>query len=362
MTAVVKTQCPSCQAYFSVPQAQLNEPNARARCGRCQQIFLVNNHLVVYDDEQLTTNNVIINSHNQVPQSTENRLKNKIYSNKQDDIFSSDALIYDDMPVDQLEDTSVEHRSSDEMDAWFSPLDTMSITAPPNSEPSHQTITIDDSSNVWLEKLLEEQNSVIDTSTSIHTDNDTSTNIAALPNNHSNLNPKPMGKAQPRAYPVQNRLQTSAATVLWIAGCLVLVMLLFAQYVIFNLNHLIKNPAHAARLQAVCTIVACSLPSADMTTLGINNLMYRPSEIKVATEFSDISASLANQSVQAQLLPSLKVSIYDDSSLIGEFIALPKDYLASTQHRLLAEDSQSVMFTVPVASNQISQVIIDPIY
>jgi len=81
-----------------------------------------------------------------------------------------------------------------------------------------------------------------------------------------------------------------------------------------------------------------------------------------ANTFTDIAASLENKSTKSQLLPSIKVSIYDNSALIGEFIALPKDYLASKQNLLLAEQNKSFMFTVPITTNQISKVTINPIY
>ena len=47
MTTPIKTQCPHCQACYSVRQTQLNQVNATISCDRCQQSFLVNKHLVV---------------------------------------------------------------------------------------------------------------------------------------------------------------------------------------------------------------------------------------------------------------------------------------------------------------------------
>ncbi|WP_350656524.1 DUF3426 domain-containing protein [Psychrobacter sp. S1-30-MNA-CIBAN-0213] len=398
MTTLIKTQCPSCQAYFSLPQAQLNELNAKARCGRCQQVFLVNENLVVSGDDRSNTDSNFTSFE-----------KSKNNNSQQDNNFlSSDTLIYDDMPVDDIEESNSEYNSLDEMSAWFSELDTTNLDSEPtdskpattvdnqsNIEPNDQdtlfeesdyvvntrpqynigsvaandiNASIDninmsnDNDNAWLEKLLEEQNN--DTNT-IESDTDLSQLLASMGvplRDQTQISPKQISNGQSRIYPSQTLAQTSAASILWVAGCLVLIMLLFAQYVIFNLDNIVKNPAHAARLQAVCAVAACSLPSADMAAFDITDLVYKPSDIMDADVFTDITATLANQSTKSQLLPSLKVSIYDNNALTGEFIALPKDYLASKQNLLFAEQNKSFMFTVPVTINHISKVTINPIY
>ena len=139
-------------------------------------------------------------------------------------------------------------------------------------------------------------------------------------------------------------------------------MLLFAQYIIFNLNHLVKNPSHAERLQTICSMVACSLPSADLKALGVSDISYQSSRVNLASGFSDISAAISNQSSQAQLYPHIKVSVYGSNLLIGEFIAAPDQYLVGKQSQLAANSRKQLLFTVPVSQSQITQVAISPIY
>ena len=154
----------------------------------------------------------------------------------------------------------------------------------------------------------------------------------------------------------------SMASLLWICGCLVLVMLLFAQYIIFNLNHLVKNPNHAERLQTICSLVACSLPSADLKTLSMSDISSQSSRVHPKSGFSDISAAINNQSSQAQLYPHMKVSVYGSDALIGEFIAAPDQYLVGKQSQLAANSRKQLLFTVPVADTQITKIVITPIY
>lgn len=371
MPTLIKTQCPACQAYVSLPQSQLNELDAKTRCERCQQIFLINENLIVSGNDYSMTDETLSSS----------KLTKKNTALQDDE----ETLIYDDMPTDSLEETPVEYGSLDEMNVWFSELDTTSIVSTPKysdqtiSEPTtvidnHTTTKNDinasidntnkhnDSDNAWLEKLLEEKNNVTETAVPNTDLSQLLTSMGVSPREQNQLSPRQVSRISSRSYPVQTRAQNSAALILWIIGCLVLIMLLFAQYVIFNLNTLVKTPEHAAQLQEVCAVAACSLPSANLMAFNITNLVYESSKIKAANTFSDIKASLKNQSTEAQLLPSLKVSVYDDNAVIGEFIALPKDYLASKQNSLPAEQNKAFMFTIPVASNQISRVAIEPIY
>ena len=160
----------------------------------------------------------------------------------------------------------------------------------------------------------------------------------------------------------QTPVKHSIATILWTLGCLVLALLLAAQYVIFNLETLVKDPLNAERLQTVCAIAACGLPSADLEALTVTTPNHLSSQIKTTGEFSDISATLINQSSQAQLYPDIKVSVYGDEGLIGEFIASPKDYLLGKQSQLAASSGRQLLFTVPIANEQIRDVTMMPLY
>ena len=373
MISLIKTQCPTCHTLFSLAPAQLSKAEAKARCGNCQQVFLVNEHLVETESESLTKTATLQKL------TTANTQKTV---NQQSGFLDSDTLTHDDMPHADMQDNDAEDNSLDEMDAWLSQPNSASIdniiqSSRSQSNPSNHsfTVTTQKTTPTAAPKSKTATNHAVDTddksmsrSTSPASASDTNlsqlltnmgvpepSNITALSSKQTNTTPSNSSAGQAQA-------QHPAALILWLSGCLVLVMLLFAQYVIFNLETLIKDPDHAARLQAVCAVAVCSLPSADLTTLNITNLNVRPSNIKAADEFSDIEAWLVNQSLQPQLLPSLKVSIYGADSLIGEFIAMPGDYLASPQNLLTAEQIKPLMFTIPITQKQIREITIDPIY
>lgn len=379
MTTPIKTQCPHCHACFNLQKTQLNQADATVRCDHCQQDFLVNRHLIV------TTNTVTTDT----------------------DTDTDDTLIHDDMDIEESPETNLEYDSLDGMDAWLAqstptndsfsasnapqknspktPDEDVDLTAKPLLTPTAQSTktshnmtekaaissaaandihaSVDNTpDNTWLEQLLKEKE---DNESNTQADTDLAQlliNMGVPTNDEDKVNQERKRNIQARMQPRQMQTRTSIAALLWTMGCVVLVMLLFAQYVIFNLDTLIKNPAYAERLQTVCAIAACSLPNADLTALSVTNLNHRSSRISTASAFSDVQATLSNQSSQVQLLPSLKISVYSPNALIGEFLAMPDDYLLSPQNQLAAEGRKQLMFTIPVADNQIDHVTIAPVY
>lgn len=420
MTTPIKTQCPHCQACYSVKQTQLNQVNATISCDRCQQSFLVNKHLVVNseviqkptsqknipaqqkaqtqpisNEQKATTSS---NQHN--PQNVPNRPTPSISKKKSSDILIHDDLIYDDMDIDDPEENVQEYDSLDSMDAWLtqasntspsvsttekpkapSSKETIKSPNPSIKKPSTSTISASSSTqdmlssaaandihanvestdnNSWLQKLLEEQNQPEETPPD---DTDLSQLLSDMGVPVKDEDPvadERLRKTQLPFAPTQTT--RSIASLLWILGCLVLALLLAAQYVIFNLENLVKNPAYAQRLQSICSVAACSLPSADLSALTISNTFHRSSQIKTAGTFSDIGATLSNGSPQAQLYPNVKISVYGRNKLIGEFIADPNDYLLGKQSQLAANTDRQLLFTIPVASAQIRDITMTALY
>lgn len=320
-----------------------------------------------------------------------------------DDDMIHDGLIYDDMDTDEPEESVLEYDSLESMDAWLAqasnmsnssdtstvdnqPLNNFSKKTNKNNVPSAKLSSgmttenassatmalssaaandihanVDDSAdNSWLEKLLKEQNKSEEPQQDETDLSQLLLDMGVPLRDEASISEERVKKAQAKFTPTPQR--RSIASLLWTLGCLVLALLLFAQYVIFNLETLVKNPVHAERLQAVCAVAVCSLPSADLTAFTITNLNHKSSKIKMDGKSSDVSATLNNQSAKAQLYPNIKVSVYGANDLIGEFIAMPADYLLSKQSQLAADSSQNMLFTIPIANREIREVTISPLY
>ena len=404
MTTPIKTQCPHCHTCFKVQQTQLNQVNAAVHCDQCQQSFLVNKHLVVNADtshDTIKKSTVETQADKPRTHKTSKQTKPSAREKHTSDTLIHDGLIHDDMDIDEPEESILEYDSLDSMDAWLTqashsaPIATpdkrsnthksdttkkphrstaSSLNASPvtNANPAPQSVlsstaandihaNIDNKDdNSWLEKLLEEQSKreeepVEDTDLS-----QLLIDLGVPTKDEGSAFEEQLKKSQRQFAPTPT--SRSIATILWLLGCLVLALLLAAQYVIFNLETLVKDPVQAQRLQAVCSVAACSLPSADLTVLSINELAHRSSRINTAGTFSDISATLNNQGVQAQLYPNIKVSVYGNSALIGEFVAVPDDYLLGKHGQLAAGNNKPLLFTIPVANAQIDRVTMTALY
>lgn len=402
MTTPIKTQCPHCKACFKVQKTQLNRVNTAVSCDQCQQSFLVNKHLIVTADNphastakkdasapSVSSSSSSRPTHSSSPKKHATALSSDalIHDDMDDDAMIHDDMIYDDMIHDDMEiEDSDEHAidddSLDKMESWLSQASMTNVDSAHNpassSHPStsSQTATppqvsssvandihasIEEAEdNSWLEQLLEEEST---SETPTESDTDLSQVLSSLGVPFNDKDTASQGQTNQRYASMGSQpVRYSAASLLWMIGCLVLVLLLFAQYVIFNLDTLVKNPAYAERLQAICSVAACSLPSADLTALSVTTISHQPSQIKAPSTFSEISATLNNQSTKAQLYPNLMVSVYGADGMIGTFIAEPGDYLLGKQSQLAASGRKQLLFTVPVTNAQIRDIVITPLY
>ena len=258
---------------------------------------------------------------------------------------------------ERYNDVTIAHKAISSTDA----NDIRASIATDKSDPVHE--------NAWLETLLQEQKAIEYPDINDYENTELAQQLTdmGVPTINTQAN------NQARANKIQMRMQDSGvasshrnmpsiSTLLWTVGSGLLIILLLTQYMIFNIDNLAKNPALASRLQAVCSILPCTIPPADINAFIITKPTVKASQVKNAKNFSDIQAQLVNQDNQTQLLPNLKVSIYTQATLIGEFIVQPSDYLLSSETKLAAERRKSVMFTVPITTKKISKVMIEPFY
>ena len=382
MTTTIKTQCPHCHACSKVQQTQLNKVNATVNCEQCHQSFLVNQHLIVTADTAPSPHaatDTATSTSNKAAAHNELIHDDLIHDDLIDDDLIHDELIHDDMDIGESETDLLEYDSLDSMDAWLTQASHRNHTS--NQQPSAAQTSPDSSAqaalssaaandihanvddnadNAWLEALLKEESQNTH-KTPDNTDLSQILQKMGVPFSDEEKSQNARVKeAQARFSPTPAR--RSVASLLWTLGCLVLALLLLAQYVIFNIDTLVKDPAHAERLHRICSVAVCSLPSADLTALSISHITHQKSRINTTGAFSDVSATLYNQSTKAQLYPSVKVSVYGKDTIIGEFIAAPADYLLSKQKQLAANSQQQLLFTIPVANTQIRDVQITPLY
>ncbi|GAA0320669.1 DUF3426 domain-containing protein [Psychrobacter aestuarii] len=383
MVTLVTTQCPHCQTTFDIPSTQFEDKTAKGRCSHCHNTFLINEHIV-----GATSNDSAPTSVSKAKAETPKPVPNKPMpaASDNDEEILDDGLIHDDMDIDD-----------DDADALAQMMDLDSLldedfdttiakpaisTHKPTAESTKPSPALSSSAandihanaaasgrpavdeNAWLEGLLKEKDQE-DTHHNNNENSDNQTDLTALLTQmgmQADNSPPSIRPQSPRAQ-VPTSPALPIASMLWGAGCVVLALLLLAQYMIFNVDSIIKNPNHANRLQSICAIAACSLPSADLNALTMNQIFYRPSTVKDDDYFSDIGADIVNQSDNAQLLPTLKVNLYGErDTLLGDFVAQPEDYVLSPHSQMGANSTLPVLFTVPIANQHIQKISIQPLY
>ncbi|WLP95431.1 zinc-ribbon and DUF3426 domain-containing protein [Psychrobacter sp. M13] len=462
MTLSIQTRCPQCYSLFDVLEEQLDQADVKGRCGQCQQVFLVNDHLVVSADDQpamlendFENNKGIFNQNGieNIAGRGSYNFASVIYRVASDTGLNTDAVKATTktnknksdkkgVKSPNIKDTQrsgehdLEAAALDSFNAWQNPINktthnddlhanskqqlidkvnktssnsvaaaaaidakapttSASIKAKPaqhsavinkDKSPARSAVVshptndkrIDQQSStdnraqqksdekISTNKLVKKEQSLSDRSPSVthltHLLTNKNTILDYKPSLNQQYSNPMLDRVQPTVAPASRSASTPVATLLWIAGCAVLILLLIAQYIIFNLNTLIKNPVHAKRLQAICSVVVCGLPNADLSALNTTQLSIRRSRVNTYADFSDLQAELVNSSAQAQLLPNLKVSVYSEAGLLGAFIATPGDYLLSNQSQLGGEQSLGIMFTIPLSAQKINSFTIEPIY
>lgn len=165
--------------------------------------------------------------------------------------------------------------------------------------------------------------------------------------------------ANPKAQPTMGK--PLLTQLIWGVGCLLLIALMWVQYLIFNVDRLMTNPDYANKIQGLCSALSCSLPSTDLSQLNIQS-GFRPSGVNTTTQHSDVLIGLENQANNELIYPNVKVSLSNGEQLLGQFIATPEDYLTIAQKRMGAKQSKVIMFTVPIPASGVGEVQVEPFY
>ncbi|WP_352338180.1 DUF3426 domain-containing protein [Psychrobacter sp. 16-MNA-CIBAN-0192] len=422
MTTVNNLQCPHCNSPINTPQAMLPDSGAKVFCAHCQRTFIVersiannidtnndairtdksfDSDMLIHDDmeiddtiaqnpiaeyDSLEGMNAWVMKSDLVPTPPIVELiNNESHGHAIDEHRTDPKASLHHFTQTKLTNNITPHNTSSDAQQHTTPIKpsslykhtqpstrtTISSTAANNIHASVADNTSDPvNENAWLEDLLREKNVAVDSVLDDHEDTELAKQLTEM--GVSTINTEE--NTQARVSKIRARMQQSStgfgsdftmpatSTVLWTVGSGLLILLLLTQYMIFNIDNLAKNPALASRLQPVCSVLPCTIPPADINAFIITKPTVKASQVKNARKFSDIQAQLLNESTQTQLLPNLKVSIYTQDKIIGEFIAQPSDYLLSSETKLAAERRKSVMFTVPITAKKISRVVIEPFY
>ncbi|OPH38596.1 zinc-ribbon and DUF3426 domain-containing protein [Moraxella equi] len=369
-----QTKCPHCQTTYPMPAAKLGDLNARAKCGKCQQVFFLNANLVTVSTPQTTAT-----AHQtSKPQSSPapRVVPTQSHSNPTATQFEQDSSSITPKRVKRTKSTPTEDMIHDEMDGIeenkpkavvdvsFSDdeLDNFlkdNISFAPTVTKSTKDEMSDSEDEAWINNLLDDNSSitvnsqVTNSASPIIKDVDLNTIIpSAKPKQKKPVSIKKIQPNKPTAQQIATK-KPIITQLFWLIGCLLMLGLLAVQYALFNIEKITKNPETANLANAVCNIISCNIPSADLGSLEINSVLQNQ---------TDVVINITNKSSTEQLFPYLLVQLQDDNGrVVADFVADTKDYLSESQTTILANQSKRIMLSATSTLNA-SSVTVTPFY
>lgn len=333
------TQCPKCQAIYPIPASKLNDHNARAKCGRCQQVFLLHSYRLSNTNapvEPVMNAATVSTSHTHLASQVATPAKQSLQA-------SSDAtdnpMIFDDMGGQETKPAAKVRFLDEELDEFLN----QDIKANERQNPHNK----EDES--WLQDLLAEPKDTAQAKPSNQVDS-TKTNeidlVSIIPAADDVHELPRKNKSFAKVFsnkPTTQQLATKkplGVQLMWLIGCLILLVLLGAQYAIFNLDKLVKNPQYAPIVQKFCTLAKCSIPNADLSNLTID------AKIKNHKQATDVIITIHNKSGHEQLYPDLLVRLKNkEGMVVADFVAGSYSYLSESQKSILGNQSKKIMLT-----------------
>lgn len=365
-----QTQCPHCQTIYPMPTAKMGDPNARAKCGKCQQVFFLNANILQAGGAPVTNSPaqpVATKAPEQprvspqvAPQQQATRPAETVIptSRKRVKPTPTEGMIHDEMDgvENDVAPPAAEVTFSDaELDNFLNE----NISFAPRVNKSTKDEIADNEDEAWLKDLLNDtkpvnNGEIANTSSPIINNVDLSAVIpAATPKPKKPISVK---KAQPDK-PTTQQIATKKSLgpqLFWLLGCVLLVGLLTLQYALFNLDKLAKNPETAGLARTICGIAPCKVPTADLNSFSIDSQLQNQ---------KDVIITINNKSSEEQLFPYLLVQFKDkNGAVVADFVADTKDYLSESQTTLLANQHKRIMLSASTKPNNASSVTVTPFY
>ena len=149
--------------------------------------------------------------------------------------------------------------------------------------------------------------------------------------------------------------------IVWGLGSLLLIFLLAAQYIIFNINTLITSKTNAALLSTIChKIPACQLPLADTGLIDVQMLALAPSSKQAGQ--TDVVFTLTNTTDNHIIYPSVKVSLRNGNTILAQTLLTPTDYLEAGNNYLMPHQIKPIKLRIDFPKTKVQAANIELVY
>ncbi|VXB73537.1 conserved hypothetical protein [Enhydrobacter sp. 8BJ] len=386
-------KCPNCQHAFKINDEQLAVKNGYVRCSYCKTIFSATEQL---EQQKITNNNPLASPSNQMPSALIDDKSEEILFDDELGIDEAGNLIVDEpvkpispYPLSQSHTKSAYAKSNSTIDDLeiIDNFDQLPIAK--NSNPK---VLIGDEDAVEAIDLAQDNETLGDEQAWLLSlmaqadDNEAADDTAGAKRGMDGvfntdifdqipIDTRSEQQADLLAYQqkIDERLSQQVSSqqlanakifnmsIIWGLGSLLLIFLLAAQYIIFNINTLITSTTNTALLSTIChKIPACQLPLADTELIDVQMLALAHSSKKAGQ--TDVVFTLTNTTDNNIIYPSVKVSLRSGNTILAQTLLTPSHYLEASNNYLMPHQIKPVKLRIDFPKTKVQAANIELVY
>ena len=386
-------KCPNCQHAFKINDEQLVIKNGYVRCSYCKTIFSAADQL---EQQKITNNNPPASPNHQTSSALIDDKSEEILFDDESGIDEAGNLIVDEpvkpispYPLSQSHTKSAYAKSNSTIDDLeiIDNFDQLPIAK--NSNPK---VLIGDEDAVEAIDLAQDNETLGDEQAWLLSlmaqadDNEAADDTAGAKRGMDGvfntdifdqipIDTRSEQQADLLAYQqkIDERLSQQVSSqqlanakifnmsIIWGLGSLLLIFVLAAQYIIFNINTLITSKTNAALLSTIChKIPACQLPITDTGLIDVQMLALAHSSKQAGQ--TDMIFTLTNTTDNNIIYPSVKVSLRSGNTILAQTLLTPSHYLEAGNNYLMPHQIKPVKLRIDFPKTKVQAANIELIY
>lgn len=386
-------KCPNCQHAFKINDEQLAVRHGYVRCSHCKTIFSAAEQL---EQKKFTNNNPLSSPNPQTPSALIDDKSEEILFDDESGLDEAGNLIVDEpvkpispYPLSQSHTKSAYAKSNSTIDDLeiIDNFDQLPIAK--NSNPK---IMIGDEDAVEATDLAQDNETLGDEQAWLLSlmaqadDNEAADDTAGAKRGMDGvfntdifdqiaIDTRSEQQSDLLAYQqkIDERLSQQVSSqqslnakffnmdIVWGLGSLLLIFVLAAQYIVFNINTLITSKTNAALLSTIChKIPACQLPLADTELIDVQMLSLAHSSKQAGQ--TDMIFTLTNTTDNNIVYPSVKVSLRSGNTILAQTLLTPTDYLEAGNNYLMPHQIKPIKLRIDFPKTKVQAANIELVY
>ncbi len=391
-------KCPNCQHAFKINDEQLAVRHGYVRCSHCKTIFSAAEQL---EQKKIANNNPLSSPNHQTPSAFIDDKSERILFDDESGLDEAGNLIVNEpvkptspYALSKSSTTSAKAKSTSQLDD-FEIIDNFEqLPKARDSKPKKPILDDNDAAeaielaqdkdasgdeNAWLQSLMAQadDNEAMDDASATHTkpkrgmdgvfNTDIFDQIAVDTGSEQQADLLAYQKKIDERLSQQVSSQQSLNAkyfnmgIVWGLGSLLLIFLLAAQYIVFNINTLISSTTNAALLSTIChKIPACQLPLADTKLIDVQMLKLAHSSKQAGQ--TDVVFTLTNTTDNHIIYPSVKVSLRNGNTILAQTLLTPTDYLEAGNNYLMPHQIKPIKLRIDFPKTKVQAANIELVY